>query len=131
MVYLLDANALIALTVAEHEHHSRVTAWVSTVDRVALCSVVEGALIRFLVQMGESPAAAIGVLRRMHADERCEFWPDAPSYLDVDMSDVRGHRQVTDAYLAGLAAEHDQSRLATLDRSLADARPDQAVLVPV
>ncbi len=52
--YLLDADVLIALTVAEHEHHARTSAWAAGIDRFALCPVVEGALVRFLVRIGES-----------------------------------------------------------------------------
>ena len=42
-VHLLDANALIALVVAEHEHHHRAAAWVAGADRIAICPVTEGA----------------------------------------------------------------------------------------
>lgn len=37
--YLLDANALIALALTDHEHHERATAWVATADRISLCPV--------------------------------------------------------------------------------------------
>ena len=130
MVYLLDANVLIALTVAEHEHHVRVSAWLSTVDRVALCPVVEGALVRFLVRVGESVEAAQEVLRLLHGNPRCAFWPDELSYAVADLSYVRGHRQVTDAYLAALAATRDGALLATLDEGLARDRPAHTLLVP-
>jgi len=131
MVYLLDANVLIASTVAEHEHHFRVSTWLSSVGRVAVCPVVEGALIRFLVRVGETVEAARAVLRLLHANPRCEFWPDKLSYADADLSHVRGHRQVTDAYLAALAATHDGALLATLDERLARDRPVHTVLVPL
>ena len=130
MIYLLDANVLIALTVAEHEHHFRVSSWLSTVDRVALCPVVEGALVRFLVRIGESVESAREVLRSMHGNSRCEFWPDGLSYADADLSHVRGHRQVTDAYLAALTATHEGALLATLDQSLVRDRPARTLLVP-
>ncbi|MGY1709513.1 hypothetical protein ACI8AC_08390 [Geodermatophilus sp. SYSU D00758] len=41
-----------------------------------------------------------------------------------------GHKQVTDAYLAGLARSRD-GRLATLDRTLAALHDDAAVLLDV
>lgn len=130
MIHLLDSNVLIAMTIAEHEHHRRVTEWVSTVDRVAVCPIVEGALVRFLVRVGETVDAAQQVLRALHADDRCEFWPAALSYADAEIGDVRGHRQVTDAYLAALAASHEGALLATLDEGLAGARPTLTLLVP-
>ena len=132
MVYLLDANVLIAMTVAEHEHHVRVSRWLSTVDRdrVALCPAVEGSLIRFLVRIGEAVDAAQAVLRSLHANPRCEFWPDDLSYAGADLSHVRGHRQVMDAYLAALVATRDGALLATLDVALTRDRPALTLLVP-
>ena len=49
--HLLDANALFALTLTDHEHHQRASSWAAGVDRIALCPVVEGSLIRFLVRL--------------------------------------------------------------------------------
>ncbi|BDZ58584.1 hypothetical protein GCM10025872_22410 [Barrientosiimonas endolithica] len=67
-------------------------------------------------------------LRAVRAMPRCEFWPDSLSYADADLVRMRGHRQVADAYLAGLAAAHD-GVLATFDRGLAQEVPDRIVLV--
>lgn len=127
--YLLDANVLIALTVAEHEHHQRASAWAADVERFAVCPVVEGALARFLVRIGESAHAAIEVLDAVHALPYCEFWTDSLPYARADLGHVRGHRQVTGAYLASLA-EAGGGVLATLDEGLAAARPDAVALVP-
>ena len=130
MIYLLDANVLIALTVEEHEHHRRVSDWVAGVERLAVCPIVEGALVRFLVRIGESSQAASHVLRLLHANQRCEFWTDSVSYADADLTHVRGHRQVTDSYLAALAHAHGDARVATLDRGLATDLPATAFLIP-
>jgi toxin-antitoxin system PIN domain toxin len=127
--HLLDANALIALTLTDHEHHERAASWVATVDRIAICPLVEGALVRFLVRLGQSQATARSLLDAWYADPRCEFWPDAISYRDADLSHVRGHRQVTDAYLAATAAAR-QARLATFDVALAEALPAHVTLIP-
>ena len=81
--YLLDANVLIALTVAEHEHHARASHWMAGIDRFALCPVVEGALVRFLVRIGERASVATTLLRHVHALRGCEFWPDGLSYADA------------------------------------------------
>jgi predicted nucleic acid-binding protein len=128
--YLLDADVLIALTVAEHEHHARVSSWAAGIDRFAVCPVVEGALVRFLVRVGERVSAATQLLRTIHAMAGCEFWPDRLSYIDADLQHVRGHRQVTDAYLVNLAAERRGAKLATLDAGLQQERPEVALLVP-
>ena len=127
--YLLDANVLIALSVEEHEHHLPVAAWIRGVDRVALCPIVEGSLVRFLVRIGESARVAAEVLRLLHANRICEFWPDSVTYVQADLSGVQGHRQVTDAYLVALVASHPEARLATLDRALAQLRPSLTALI--
>jgi toxin-antitoxin system PIN domain toxin len=128
--YLLDANVLIALTVADHEHHAPASAWAAGIDSFALCPVVEGSLVRFLVRIGESARVAQDVLRAVHALPGCEFWSDSLSYVATDLGHVRGHRQVNDAYLVSLAAGRADSALATLDEGLAQSLPDRTVLVP-
>lgn len=130
MRYLLDADVLIALVVEEHEHHERATRWMATVDAFALCPVVEGALVRYLVRTGDGAVVALQVLRAVHALPACDFWPDSLSYAAADLSVVRGHRQVTDAYLVGLVAASGEARLATSDRALAEAHTDLALLLP-
>ena len=127
--HLLDANALIALSLTDHEHHQRATSWAAGVDHIALCPVVEGSLVRFLVRLGQSASTATALLDAWHASPRCEFWPDSLSYRQAELSHVTGHRQVTDAYLAALAAEH-HSLLATFDQALAEALPQRTTLIP-
>lgn len=126
---LLDANVLIALAVIEHEHHDVAMRWVRRNPRVALCPIVEGALVRTLLRLGESATTATAVLRGLRSRTDTEFWTDDLSYVDVDLSSVRGHRQVTDAYLVALARARG-TRLATFDRALAEEHPDDTVLVP-
>jgi uncharacterized protein len=128
--YLLDANVLIALTVAEHEHHDRASTWAAGIESFAVCPVVEGALVRFLVRTGETPSVATALLRAVHALPGGEFWPDSLSYADAGLAHVHGHRQVTDAYLVSLAAGVPGSTLATLDEGLARELPDLTTLVP-
>ncbi len=128
--HLLDANVLIALTVADHEHHARASVWAASTTRFAVCPVVEGALVRFLVRMGEGASVAQQVLRAVHAMPGVDFWPDAVSYTASDLGHVHGHRQITDAYLVSLAAEHPDSVLATMDEGLARSRPDRTLLLP-
>jgi predicted nucleic acid-binding protein len=106
------------------------SAWAAGIDSFALCPVVEGSLVRFLVRIGESARVAQDVLRAAHALPGCEFWSDSLSYVATDLGHVRGHRQVTDAYLVSVAAGRADSALATLDEGLAQALPDRTVLVP-
>jgi len=128
--YLLDANVLIALVVPDHVHHARASAWLRLARRFAVCPIVEGALVRFLVRAGVAASSTSAGLRRIRDLPDCEFWPDALSYADADLSLVRGHRQVTDAYLVRLAQRHEDAMLATFDEALADLYPGLVVRVP-
>lgn len=128
--YLLDANVLIALMAREHVHHERVKHWAADVSSFALCPIVEGAFLRFAIRLGASTAEAVQALRVVRERRGYQFWPDAVSYADVALGHVRGHRQVTDAYLASLARAHSGARLATLDRGLANDLPDCTILIP-
>lgn len=127
--YLFDANVLIALTVVEHEHHERASSWAGGIGRFALCPVVEGALLRFLLRLGEPVASAVAVLDGIHAMTGCEFWSDSLSYRRVGLDHVLGHRQLTDAYLVALAAAHDDALVATFDIGLARAAPASTLLL--
>jgi predicted nucleic acid-binding protein len=127
--YLLDANALIALVIAEHEHHKRVAIWSASVDRIALCPITEGATVRYLIRVGETSSTARRLLAAVHESTKADFWPDSISYTDTELKHVTGHRQVTDAYLASLAASHG-IRLATFDAALATTLPEYVELIP-
>jgi len=127
--HLLDANALIAITLADHECHERAVNWLASIDRIALCPIVEGSLARFFVRLGQTPATVQQVLRALNDSPRCVFWPDSLSYTDAHMAHVIGHRQVTDAYLASLASANG-GLLATFDHGLARAFPQVVSLIP-
>ncbi|MFD1505202.1 PIN domain-containing protein [Georgenia yuyongxinii] len=127
--FLLDSNVLIAATIAEHEHHDAAATWLADAEGFAVCPVVEGALVRFLMRIGESGDTASRILAAVRSHPRSQFWPDAVSYVDVALSRIRGHRQVTDAYLARLASSKG-SLLATFDTTLAELWPDQTMLIP-
>jgi len=127
---LLDANVLIALVVSEHVHHDVATEWLSASDAgFATCPITQGSLVRFLVRMGQSAAAAREVISAIEGASRHEFWPDSVSFADIEIGGVVGHRQVTDAYLAQLARSRN-GHLATLDTGLAHLHSDVAVLIP-
>ena len=130
MTVLLDANALIALLVADHVHHEAAEAWISDrAESLATCPITQGSLVRLLIRQGQSAATSVAVLTALTADARHEFWPDDFSYADVRMTGVIGHRQVTDAYLAQLARNRE-ARLATFDEGLAALHKDIAELIP-
>ena len=57
-----------------------------------------------------------------------DFWPDSMDYRALETRSIQGHRQVTDAYLVGLAVSHG-AKLATLDIALAATWPSHTELV--
>jgi toxin-antitoxin system PIN domain toxin len=118
VTFLLDASVLIPLTVRDHEHHERASAWLTEAGRAAVCPVVEGALFRYLLRGGRAAADARAVVRGVSEAESVEFWPDDLSYGEMPVDGIRGHKQATDAYLAALAAARGGT-LATLDEGLA------------
>ena len=108
MTVLLDANVLIALAIEDHVHHAAAARWfVAWSGSFASCPSTQGRLLH----------------------DRHEFWPDDLPYRLVRMNGVVGHRQVTDAYLAGLARARG-GRLATFDAGLTAMHPDVADQVP-
>ena len=104
--YLLDANVLIALTAAEHEHHEAAVEWLAETTQFATCPTTEGALLRFLLRLGEPATMALERIRLIRALPAAEFWPSDLSYADIDAAGLIGHHQATDLYLACLAAAH-------------------------
>lgn len=65
------------------------------------------------------PAAAVEQLRKFCASGHHQFWAHNVSLRDerlFDLSVARGHRQLTDVYLLGLAKQAG-GRLATFDRT--------------
>lgn len=126
--YLLDGNVLVALVSSSHVHHAAAQAWFADSDApFATCPITQGTLLRILMNLGAlDGGTAMAVLRQLTSHARHRFWPDAIGYGVVGWQGVVGHRQVTDAYLAGLARHH-RGRLLTLDRGLAVLHTDVAV----
>ncbi|WP_026922837.1 TA system VapC family ribonuclease toxin [Glycomyces arizonensis] len=131
MAALLDLNVLIALAFPEHVHNKDASEWLTSnkEDGFAVCPITEGGLVRFLLRQGASAAIARQGLSDISAVPGYEFWPDDLPYSAVSLTGVVGHRQVTDAYLAGLARARN-GKLATFDSGLSSLHSDVAVLIP-
>ena len=129
MTVLLDPNVLIALTVTDHVHHELAEDWfVQRSEPFATCPLTQGALVRFLLRGGATGREALDVVSGLRAADGHEFWADTLPYDSIDMRGVVGHKQVSDAYLAGLARSQG-GRLATLDRALSALHDDVALLL--
>lgn len=129
MTVLLDSNVLIALVVADHVHHRRAEDWFPSVETsFATCPITQGALLRLFLRHGGAAALAQSALASVTAPDGHQFWPDEVDHGDISLAGVIGHRQVTDAYLAGLA-RYRGGRLATFDTGLVALHPDVAEMV--
>ena len=112
---LLDVNVLIALLDAAHIHHQRASQWLeqSLHHGWASCPLTQNGCLRILAQPAYPqalPLAAVAQrLGQAAATPAHLFIADDYSLLDADSlhwPQLLGHRQVTDAYLLGLAVRH-------------------------
>jgi len=134
MVSLLDVNMLIALAWPSHIHHRVAQTWFSHNASAgwATCPLTQCAFVRIssnpkIIPEAVTPNEAIALLREVVRLKSHIFWPDDMSILDdaVPASLLIGHRQITDAYLLGLAIHHG-GRLVTLDGGLATLLPQRS-----
>ena len=112
---LLDVNVLIALLDADHLHHARASAWLAgnIAAGWASCAITQNGCVRIMSQPDYPnalpPARVAERLRRATLTPHHQFIPATLSLLDMegfDTDQLLGHRQVTDAYLLGLAVRH-------------------------
>ena len=112
---LLDVNVLIALLDAAHIHHQRASQWLeqSLHHGWASCPLTQIGCLRIMAQPAYPqalPLAAVAQrLGQAAATPAHLFIADDYSLLDADSlhwPQLLGHRQVTDAYLLGLAVRH-------------------------
>ena len=126
-VALLDVNVLIALVHPRHIHHDVAHDWFADEHGSgwATCPLTENGFLRVLGNLARNNAfvpipVLSGHLRRFCASRGHEFWPETISVRDerlFDLSLVRGHRQITDIYLLGLAVKRAW-RFVTFDRAV-------------
>ena len=113
---LLDVNVLIALLDADHLHHRRASQWLA--ENIAAgwasCGITQNGCVRIMSQPGyPNPLPTAQVAARLSDARRTPHHPfvaSSTSVLDAqhfDTGQLLGHRQVTDAWLLGLAVAHD------------------------
>ena len=140
-LYLLDANALIALANAGHVHHHAAHRWFAHATRWATTPMTETAFLRLqsnpLVTGRQiSPAAAREALGAMRGLPGHTWIPDGTSLAEpmIRCDALVGHRQVTVFHLVNLAATAG-AVLATFDSGIRAAllAPDRELvsLIPV
>lgn len=127
MTRLLDVNALVALGFSQHEHHDRVSLWVSGLpekDSFATCSITELGFVRVLNQVPQYRvpiADACELISRFRKSRKRRF-----VFIDDDQGAaelpawVKTGKQSTDGHLLELAKAHG-AKLATLDEGIPGA----------
>ena len=126
-IALLDVNVLVALFDPDHLHHEVAHDWFeeNRTSGWATCPLTENGFVRVLGNLARSGEFVpipelVDRLRTFRASGHHEFWPDAISLCDerlFDLSLARGHRQLTDVYLLGLAVKR-HGLLVTFDQKV-------------
>jgi toxin-antitoxin system PIN domain toxin len=122
--FLLDANVLIALAWPQHMLHARAARWFAARGHMAwaTCPFTQTAFVRILSNLAFSPNAlrpheALSLLESNLKHPNHQFWAASTtlgSAVGKVDARVQGHRQITDAYLVGLAAQR-KGKFATMD----------------
>ncbi len=130
VIALVDVNVLVALFDPDHVHHDLAHDWFAEDGATgwATCPLTENGFIRVVSNPRYRPdastaSAAIERLRKFCASGRHHFWAESVSLRDPSLfvpAEIRGHRQLTDVYLLGLARRMG-GRLATFDRTISVA----------
>ena len=122
--YLLDVNVLIALTEPEHIHHETVMNWIESPGlNWGLCAFSEAGFLRVTTNPkvgSHSIQESTRVLAEFTHHPGHRYWPIFTGWTDLTApfrERVFGHRQITDAYLLGLAVKED-GVLVTLDKAI-------------
>jgi uncharacterized protein len=142
-VSLLDVNVLVAMFDPGHYFHNAAHEWFGQNRKHgwASCPLTTNGCIRVLTGpkypvLKRAPAEIAVDLKVFCETTDHHFWPDSVSLLDdtlFRMSEVTGHKNVTDVYLLGLSVRN-HGRLATFDRGIplkavSGARPGNLVVI--
>ena len=122
--YLLDVNVFLALVSENHIHHQLVTAWFNTPGlRWAICPFTEAGFLRNATapRSGQiTMSEATAVLARMTQEPGYHHLPIAADWQTLCspfFTRLYGTKQVTDAYLLGLALREGLV-LVTMDKAI-------------
>jgi len=127
-VWLLDVNVLVARFWEPHVFHHKVRSWMASHAQHgwATCPITQAGFVRTISNPAFSPDAphpteAIHWLAEtLKEDSSHRFWADdlqVSAACTAFFPRLSGFKQLTDAYLLGLAL-HNKTRLLTLDRRM-------------
>ena len=124
---LLDLNVLIALTDPEHQHHQKAWKWFASSgkERLGICPLTEAGFLRVTTNPAFHPGPrtleqAIAILQVLKGRDDYWYCPIDESWITLTApfaAHIRGHQQVTDAYLLGLAIK-EKGMLVTFDKGI-------------
>jgi uncharacterized protein len=136
--YLLDVNIVVALLDPDHMHYRTVRKWLTGADQCwGTCAFTEAGFLRIATDPRAGAftvAQAVESLQLLTLHPLFRFWPIGAGWTTLAapfLNRVVGHKQITDAYLLGLAVS-EKGILVTMDkgiRFLAGERYAKNVLV--
>lgn len=129
--HLLDISVLLALGLDDHLQNRAAEQWLMRqTNCFATCPLTQLGFLRITKRLRRDLSIhQIGaVLESICTDARHLFIAADRDVRQADGRLILGHQQITDAYLAGLARQHEL-KLATFDQALVVTQPDVAVLV--
>ncbi len=122
--HLLDVNVLVALLDEDHVHHKTVLEWFYTPGRQwAICPFTEAGLLRHMTRpkIGDmSMEEATAMVARLAREPGYHYQPISTDWQTLCgrfFKRLFGHKQITDAYLLGLAV-HEGLVLVTFDKAI-------------
>ncbi len=126
-IALLDVSLLIALFDPDHVHHEAAHDWFADHESEgwATCPLTQNGFVRILANPRYPaepwrPVDLLDHLRQFCAHKRHVLWTDSISLTDTryfNIAVIRGHRQISDIYLLGLAKKMG-GYLATFDAGI-------------
>ncbi len=122
--YLFDVNVLLALLSEDHIHHRLVTGWLSDNDpQWAICSFTEAGFLRTATAPRPGKITimeAVAILEDTTRRPGYHYLPITADFLTLCspfFARLYGTKQVTDAYLLGLAVREGMVLL-TMDKGI-------------
>lgn len=132
-IALLDVNALLALLLENHMFHAKIAKWFAgRKDRGwATCPITQQGFVRIVsnpayVRPAATVRSAIDLIQTTtEVNTYHHFWSDTLALANLDATIrqcLRGHKQMTDAYLLSLAIHH-RGKLVTFDTRMVALAP--------
>lgn len=122
--YLFDVNVLIALLDEDHIHHQVVLDWFYTPAlQWSICPFTEAGFLRYMTRpkIGDmSMEEAAAMLERLSQEPGYHYQPISLDWRTLTkpfFPRLFGYKQITDAYLLGLAV-HQKLILVTFDKAV-------------